>query len=103
MLMPPIEGKPLILYLMILEDSMGCMLGQLNETSNQERAIYYLSKKFTDYDARYSPLEKTCCALVWATQRLRQYMLRHITQLISKIDPIKYLLEKFVLVGRIAR
>nr|KYP49961.1 Retrovirus-related Pol polyprotein from transposon 297 family [Cajanus cajan] len=102
-LMPPIEGEPLILYLTVLEDSMGCMLGQLNKTGNQERAIYYLSKKFTDYEARYSPLEKTCCTLVWATRRLRQYMLRHTTQLISKMDPIKYLLEKSVLVGRIAR
>nr|KYP75603.1 Transposon Ty3-G Gag-Pol polyprotein [Cajanus cajan] len=102
-LVPPIEGEPLILYLTVLEDSMGCMLGQLNKTGNQERVIYYLSKKFTDYEARYSPLEKTCCTLVWATQRLRQYMLRHTTQLISKMDPIKYLLEKSVLVRRIAR
>ena len=29
------------------ETSMGCMLGQLNEPDRKEKAIYYLSKKFT--------------------------------------------------------
>lgn len=28
-----------------------------------------------DYESRYSLLEKACLALVWATQRLRHYML----------------------------
>ena len=35
-------------------------------------AIYYLSKKFTDCETRYSMLEKTCCALAWDAKRLRQ-------------------------------
>nr|KYP74061.1 Retrotransposable element Tf2 [Cajanus cajan] len=63
-LMPPIEGKPLILYLIVLQNTMGCLLGKLCETNNQEGAIYYLSKKFTGYEAQYLSLEKTCCALV---------------------------------------
>ncbi|XP_012477673.1 uncharacterized protein LOC105793293 [Gossypium raimondii] len=33
---------------------MGCVLGQHDETRRKERAIYYLSKKFTDCEARYS-------------------------------------------------
>ena len=37
----------------------------------KERAIYYLCKKFTDYDSRYTVVEKLCCALVWAAKRLR--------------------------------
>ena len=31
----------------------------------KEHAIYYLSKKFTEYESKYSPMEKMCCALVW--------------------------------------
>ena len=61
-LVPPIQGKPLILYLTVHEKSMGCVLGQHDETGRKQ-AIYYLSKKFTDYKSRYSPLEKICCAL----------------------------------------
>ena len=64
-LVPPIQGKPLILYLTVHEKSMGCVLGQ-HETGHKEQAINYLSKKFMDYESRYSPLEKMCCALAWA-------------------------------------
>ena len=102
-LRPPIPGKPLILYLTVLEGSMGCVLGQHDETGKKEYAIYYLSKKFTDCEQRYCALEKTCCALAWIANRLRQYMLSHTTWLISKMDPIKYIFEKPALTGRIAR
>ena len=62
-LMPPVEGKPLIMYLTMLESSMGCILGQHDETGKKEHAIYYLSKKFTECESRYTLLEKTYCAL----------------------------------------
>ena len=102
-LMPPLEGRSLIMYLTVLENSMGCVLGQHDETGRKEHAIYYLSKKFTDCESRYSLLEKTCCALAWVAKRLRQYMLTHTTLLISKMDPIKYIFEKPALTGRVAR
>ena len=102
-LMPPVKGRPLIMYLTVLDNSMGCVLGQHDESGRKEHVIYYLSKKFTDCETRYSLLEKTCCALVWAARRLRQYMLTHTTLLISKMDPIKYIFEKPTLSGRIAR
>jgi hypothetical protein len=101
-LIPPVEGRHLIMYLTVLEDSMGCALGQQNETGRKEHAIYYLSKKFTDCESRYSMLEKTCCALAWATKLLRHYMVNHTTWLISKMDPIKYIFEKHALTRRIA-
>ena len=91
------------MYLTMLDKSMGCILGQQDEIGKKEFAIYYLSKKFTDCESRYSMLEKTCCALAWAAKRLRQYMLNHTTWLISKMDPIKYIFEKPGLTGRIAR
>ena len=65
-LVPPVQGKPLILYLTMHEKSMGCILRQHDETGHKEQVIYYLSKKFTNYESRYSPLEKMCCALAWA-------------------------------------
>ena len=98
----PVEGRPLIMYLTVLDDSMGCVLGQQDESGKKEYAIYYLSKKFTDCESRYSMLENTCCALAWAAKRLRQYMLNRTTWLISKMDPIKYIFEKPALTGRIA-
>ena len=82
---------------------MGCVLRQHDETGRKEQAIYYLSKKFTDYESKYSSLEKMCCALACATQRLKQYMLYHTTWLIARLDLIKYIFEKPSLFGRIAR
>uniref|UniRef100_A0A2N9GKS6 Reverse transcriptase domain-containing protein n=1 Tax=Fagus sylvatica TaxID=28930 RepID=A0A2N9GKS6_FAGSY len=45
----------------------------------KEQAIYYLSKKFTEPETRYLLVEKTCCALAWASKKLRQYMLYYTT------------------------
>ena len=58
-LMLPIEGRPLIMYLTVLENSMGCVLGKHDESGRKEHAIYYLSKKFTDCETRYSLFDKT--------------------------------------------
>uniref|UniRef100_A0A2N9IJT1 Reverse transcriptase domain-containing protein n=1 Tax=Fagus sylvatica TaxID=28930 RepID=A0A2N9IJT1_FAGSY len=88
-LVPPTPGRPLILYLTVQEASMGCMLGQQDETGKKEQAIYYLSKKFTEPETRYLLVEKTCCALAWASKKLRQYMLYYTTWLVSRMDPIK--------------
>ncbi|XP_017979875.1 PREDICTED: uncharacterized protein LOC108662802 [Theobroma cacao] len=102
-LVPPVVGRPLILYLTVNEGSIGCVLGQHDETGKKERAVYYLSKKFTEYESKYSSLEKMCCALAWTAHRLGQYMLYHTTWLITKLDPIKYIFEKPSLSGRVAR
>jgi hypothetical protein len=32
------------------------------------REIYYLSKTFTDYESKYTMVEKFCSALVWVTK-----------------------------------
>ncbi len=61
-----------------------------------ERAIYYLSKKFTEREARYPKIEKLSYALVWAMQQLWQYTLYYIIHLISKTDPLRYLLKSLL-------
>jgi hypothetical protein len=93
-LVPPVLERPLILYLTVIETAMGYVLGQHDETGRKERAIYYLSKKFTECESRYTVIEKLCCALTWAAKRLHQYMLYHTTWLISKLDPLRYICEK---------
>ena len=63
-LVPLRQGKPLLLYLSIIGDVVGSMLTQEDNDKN-ERAMYYLSKRFHDYETRYTPIEKSCFALVW--------------------------------------
>ena len=79
---------------------MGAMLVQ--EVEGKENVIYYLSKKLLEYEVRYTPLEKLCLALVWATKKLRHYMLTHTVHVVSRMDPLKYLFEKSTLNGRLS-
>ena len=39
-LMRPFEGRPLIMYLTVLENLMGCVLGQHNESGRKEHVLY---------------------------------------------------------------
>ena len=55
------------------------------------------------YEEKYSPLDKTCVALVWATRKLRHYMLTYKVSLIARMDPLKYLMEKLVQDGKTAK
>jgi len=102
-LVPPEPGRPLFLYLTVLENSFGCVLGQHDVSGKKEQAIYYLSKKFTGYEAKYTLLERTCCALTWVAQKLRHYLQAHTTFLISRLDPLKYIFQKPMPTGRLAK
>lgn len=42
-------------------------------------------------------------AVVFASQKLRHYLLSHSIKLIAKIDPLKYLLHKATLIGRLEK
>ncbi|XP_074290338.1 uncharacterized protein LOC141617067 [Silene latifolia] len=98
----PIPGKPLILYIAAQERSLGAMCAQKIE-DRKERALYYLSRTLVGAELNYSPIEKICLALVFAIQKLRHYMQAHTIHVVSKADPIKYILSRPVLSGRLAK
>lgn len=81
---------------------MGELLAQLDDT-RKERAIYYISCTLVSYEVNHTSIEKACLTVVFASQKLRHYMLEHIIHLIEKIDPLKYLLGKVALIGRLAK
>ena len=102
-LVPPVPKNPLLLYLTTTDTTMGALLAQYLEETRKENVIYYISKKMLPYEEKYSPLEKTCVALVWATCKLRHYMLTYKVLLIARMDPFKYLMEKPVQDGKTAK
>ncbi|XP_074266015.1 uncharacterized protein LOC141588473 [Silene latifolia] len=69
----PIPGRPLVLYIAAQERSLGAMCAQEIE-DRKERALYYLSRT-----------------------------LAHAIHVVSKADPIKYILSRPVLSGRLAK
>ena len=102
-LVPPIPEKPLLLYLTTMNTEMEALLAQYLEKSRKANAIYYINKKMLLYEEKYSPLEKTCVALVWATRKLKHYMLAFKVFFIARMDPLKYLMEKLVQDGKTAK
>ncbi|KAK9714031.1 hypothetical protein RND81_06G066900 [Saponaria officinalis] len=99
--MPPQKELPLSLYLTTTTTAMGAILAP--KVNGEGRAIYYISKNFQHYETRYTPVEKSCLALVWASQRFRHYNSAHPTKVYSKMDQLKYFFEKLVLNGRMTR
>ena len=93
-LVPPIPKKPLLLYLTTTDTVMRALLAQYLKENRKKNVIYYITKKILPYEEKYSPLERTCVALVWATRKLRNYMLSYKVLSIAKMDPLKYLMEK---------
>ncbi|KAG9444319.1 hypothetical protein H6P81_015659 [Aristolochia fimbriata] len=53
-------------------------------------------------EINYTPIEKTCLAHVFAIQKLRHYLLVHSMNLISRADPLKYIMSRPIL-GRLAK
>ena len=102
-LVPLVPEKPLLLYLTTTDTTMWALLAQYLKETRKENAIYYINKKMLPYEEKYSPLEKTCVALVWATCKLRHYMLTYKVLLIARMDPFKYLMEKPVQDGKTAK
>ena len=63
-LVPLVPEKPLLLYLTITNTTMRALLAQYLEDTRKENVIYYISKKMFPYEEKYSPLKKTCVALI---------------------------------------
>uniref|UniRef100_A0A2N9FHA9 Retrotransposon gag domain-containing protein n=1 Tax=Fagus sylvatica TaxID=28930 RepID=A0A2N9FHA9_FAGSY len=75
----------------------------LTRLGRRSRQSTILARSSPSRRLRYLLVEKTCCALAWASKKLRQYMLYYTTWLVSRMDPIKYIFEKPALTGKIAR
>ncbi|XP_070036138.1 uncharacterized protein [Nicotiana tomentosiformis] len=92
----PILGKPLILYISAQERSVGALLAQEN-SEGKENSLYYLSRMMTANKLNYSPIEKLCLALVFSIQKLKHYFQAHGVRLVSKANPIKFVMSKSIL------
>ncbi|XP_070049208.1 uncharacterized protein [Nicotiana tomentosiformis] len=57
----------------------------------------------TPNELNYSPIEKLCFALLLSIQKLKHYFKAHVVHLVSKANPIKFMMSKPVLGDRLAR
>ena len=96
------HGKPLLLYLSIIKDVVRNMLAQEDDDKN-DRAVYYLSKRFHNYETRYTSIEKSSFAFIWAVQKLRHIILPFHIWVVAWMALLKYLFEKLALSRRLSR
>ncbi|XP_073121371.1 uncharacterized protein [Henckelia pumila] len=57
----------------------------------------------TPNELNYSPIEKLCLALIFVFQKLKDYFQAHTVRLVSKENPLKYVMSRPVLSDRLAR
>ncbi|KAL0454764.1 UNVERIFIED_CONTAM: hypothetical protein Slati_0815600 [Sesamum latifolium] len=57
----------------------------------------------TPNELKYSPIEKLYLALIFAIQKLKHYFQSHSIHLVSKANPLEYVMTKPVLSDRLAR
>ena len=95
-------GRPPLLYIAAQERSVGALLAQTND-EGKEAALYYIGRSLIEIELRYPSIEKTCLALIFAIKKLKHYMKAYTVHLIARIDPVKYVMSKPVLTGRLAR
>ncbi|KAL0336466.1 UNVERIFIED_CONTAM: hypothetical protein Sradi_4858500 [Sesamum radiatum] len=69
----------------------------------ERRMLYYLSRKMALNELKYSPIEKLCLILIFSIQKLKHYFQSHSIHLVSKANPLKYVMAKPVLSDRLAR
>jgi len=62
--MPPIQGKPLLLYISTTPTALGSLLTQ-QIYDGKEQAIYYISRTLVGYELQYMPIERACLAIVF--------------------------------------
>ena len=84
MLVPLVSQKPLLLYISLMDKSIRALLAHENN-QGKEQAIYYISHTLVNYELNYSFIEKSCLAVVFASQKLHHYPPTHKVKLISKL------------------
>ena len=78
------------------------MLAQEDDQGNK-KPVYYVSITLKDTETRYPRIEKACLVIIYVSQRLKRYFLAHQILLVTKFHPIKALLHRPLLKGRIVQ
>ena len=72
-LAPPLRNRPMRLYIVASDSTIGSMLVQ-EDDNHVERPVYYLSRILNGPETRYSEIEKLCLCLYFSCIKLKQYI-----------------------------
>ena len=100
-LVPPRQDRHFYVYLFVGETSIASILIQKHD--DQERVVFYLSRRMLDAETRYPEIEKLCLCLFFTCTKLRHILLSAETIVICKSDVIKHMLSAPILKGRLGK
>ena len=100
-LVPPWQDMPFYVYLSVGDTSIASVLIQKHD--DQERVVFYLSRRMLDAETRYPEIEKLCLCLFFTCTKLRHILLSAETIAIGKSDVIKHMLSAPILNGRLGK
>ena len=92
LLRPSNYHRDFTLYLAAAFSTIAMVLVQDDDDST-EHVIYYLSWNLLDPETHYAHIEKLALVAVQAIQRFRHYILLHTVTMISKCNPMTYILS----------
>ena len=95
--------EPVWLYVSATEHAFGVIMLTKKEEDGKERAFYFISRTLKEYETRYTPIEKLCQYIVFATKRLRHYMINSTTHVLTQVDLLRYMMSKSCLNGGLAK
>ena len=99
-LVSPVEGELLTLYLAVLDFSTSAVL--VKDKERVQHLVYYCSRALRGAEERYPRMEKLILALVIAAQKLRPYFQAHTIEVPTEC-PMKQVLHKPETSGRLMK
>ena len=99
-LVSPVEGELLILYLAVSDFSTSAVL--VRDKERVQHPVYYCSRALRGAEERYPRMEKLILALVTAARKLRPYFQAHTIEVPTEY-PIKQVLHKPEVSGRLMK
>jgi hypothetical protein len=92
LLRPPNFNKYFVLYMVIVESTIGMVLVQECDLL-EEHVIYYLIRGLVGAEINYSHVEKLVLVAVHAVQWFCHYILLHKTTIVSIVNLFQYMLK----------
>ena len=99
-LVSPVEGELLTLYLAVSDFSTSAVL--VRDKERVQHPVYYCSRALRGADERYPRMEKLILALMTAARKLRQYFQAHTIEVPIEY-PMKQVLHKPEVSGRLMK
>ena len=99
-LVSPVEGELLTLYLAVSDFSTSAVL--VRDKERVQHPVYYYSRALRGAEERYRRMEKLILALVTASRKLRPYFQAHTIEVLTEY-PMKQVLHKPETSGRLMK